>query len=50
MINKNNKTIISNGTIITPFQLLEDKVISIEKGKIVAIGDKKIYLSLQKQK
>ena len=41
MINKNNKTIISNGTIITPFQLLEDKVISIEKGKIIAIEDKK---------
>ncbi|HJX01609.1 MAG TPA: N-acetylglucosamine-6-phosphate deacetylase [Candidatus Humimicrobiaceae bacterium] len=41
MINKNNKTIISNGTIITPFQLFEDKVISIEKGKIIDIEDKK---------
>ena len=41
MINKNKKTIIINGTIITPLQLLEDKVISIEKGKITGIGDKK---------
>ena len=41
MINKNNKTIISNGTIITPFQLFEDKVVSIEKGKIIAVEDKK---------
>jgi N-acetylglucosamine-6-phosphate deacetylase len=41
MIDKDKKTIISNGTIITPFQLLEDKVISIEKGKIIAIENKK---------
>ncbi|MBA7579928.1 N-acetylglucosamine-6-phosphate deacetylase [subsurface metagenome] len=40
MIDKNKKTIISNGTIITPFQLLEDNVISIEKGKIIAIENK----------
>jgi len=40
MNDKNKKTIISNGTIITPFQLLEDKVIFIQKGKIIAIENK----------
>jgi N-acetylglucosamine-6-phosphate deacetylase len=30
-----------HGTIITPFQLLEDRIIIIEKGKIMAITDKK---------
>lgn len=39
MVNK--KTAISNGIIVTPFQILEDKVIYIENGKIIAIGDKK---------
>jgi len=41
MTDKNKKIIVLNGTVITPFQLLEDKVISIGKGKIIAIGDKK---------
>lgn len=40
MINKRNKTIILNGTIVTPFQSLEDKVISMEEGKIIAVGEK----------
>ncbi|MCJ7473001.1 MAG: N-acetylglucosamine-6-phosphate deacetylase [Actinobacteria bacterium] len=40
MIDKDKKTIILNGTIITPFQILEDKVISIEEGKIRALKDK----------
>jgi len=37
MIDKNKKTIISNGTIITPFQLLEGRVIFIQSGRITAI-------------
>lgn len=37
MIDKNKKTIISNGTIITPFQLLEGRVIFIQNGRITAI-------------
>jgi len=41
MTDKDKKTIISGGTIITPFQILEDKVISIQKGKIIAIENKK---------
>ena len=40
MIDKNKNIIISNGTIITPFQLLEGKVISIENGKITAIENR----------
>lgn len=42
MIKKDKKTIISNGTIITPFQSLENKAISIEKGKITAIKERKV--------
>ena len=42
MIDKNKKTIILNGTIITPFQSLENKAISIEKGKITAIKERKV--------
>lgn len=41
MINKDKKIIILNGTIITPFQLLNDKVIYIKKGKIITIENKK---------
>ena len=41
MINQNKRTLISHGTIITPFQLLEDRIIIVEKGKIIAITDKK---------
>ena len=41
MINQNKRTLISHGTIITPFQLLEDRAIIIEKGKIIDITDKK---------
>ena len=41
MTDENKKIIILNGTVITPFQLLEDKVIYIRKGKIIATGDKK---------
>ena len=37
-----------HGTIITPFQLLEDRIIIIEKGKIIAITDKKEDLSILK--
>ena len=37
-----------HGTIITPFQLLEDRIIIIEKGKIIAITDKKEDLALLK--
>jgi len=37
MINKNNRLIIINGTIITPFQLINGKAIIIEKGKILEI-------------
>jgi N-acetylglucosamine-6-phosphate deacetylase len=40
MINK-NKTIILSGTIITPFQMLKDKTICIEEGKISSIKDRK---------
>jgi N-acetylglucosamine-6-phosphate deacetylase len=40
MIDKDKMTVISNGTIITPFQLLEDKVIYIKKGRIISIEDK----------
>jgi len=40
MINKDKKTIILNGTIITPFQLLKDKIIFTRKGKIVSIENK----------
>lgn len=41
MINKDKKIIILNGTIITPFQLLNDKVIYIKNGKIITIENKK---------
>jgi len=37
-----------HGIIITPFQLLEDRIIIIEKGKIIAITDKKEDLALLK--
>jgi len=37
-----------HGTIITPFQLLEDRMIIIEKGKIIAITDKKEDLAFLK--
>lgn len=37
-----------HGTIVTPFQLLEDRIIIIEKGKIIAITDKKEDLTLLK--
>jgi N-acetylglucosamine-6-phosphate deacetylase len=37
-----------HGTIITPFQLLEDRIIIIEKGKIIAITDKKEDFALLK--
>lgn len=37
-----------HGTIITPFQLLEDRIIIIEKGKIIAITDKKEDLAILK--
>jgi N-acetylglucosamine-6-phosphate deacetylase len=37
-----------HGTIVTPFQLLEDRIIIIEKGKIMAITDKKEDLALLK--
>jgi len=36
------------GTIITPFRLLEDRIIIIEKGKIIAITDKKEDLTILK--
>lgn len=41
MIDKDKNTVISGGTIITPFQILKDKVIFIRKGKIIAIKNKK---------
>ncbi|MBE3092688.1 MAG: N-acetylglucosamine-6-phosphate deacetylase [Chloroflexi bacterium] len=37
-----------HGTIVTPFQLLEDRIIIIEKGKIIAITDKKEDLAILK--
>ena len=37
-----------HGTIVTPFQLLEDRIIIIEKGKIIAITDKKKDLAILK--
>lgn len=37
-----------HGTIITPFQLLEDRIIIIEKGKIIAITDKKEGIAILK--
>ena len=40
MIDKDKMTVISNGTIITPFQLLEDKVVFIKNGRIISIEDK----------
>ncbi len=48
MINQDHKTVILNGTIITPFQLLQDKMVMIEKGKIVTITDSKKNLSTLK--
>jgi len=42
MIKKDKKTIISNGTIITPFQLLEGRVIFIQSGRITAIKERKV--------
>jgi N-acetylglucosamine-6-phosphate deacetylase len=39
MINQEYKTVILSGTIVTPFQLLQDKMVIIEKGKIVTITD-----------
>src|SRR5680860_335121 len=40
MINKNKRSIIINGTIITPFHLVSDKTIIVEKGKIKGIVNK----------
>ena len=40
MINKNKRTIIINGTIITPFYLVSGKAIIVEKGKILEIKNK----------
>ena len=37
-----------HGTIVTPFQLLEDRIIIIEKGKIIAITDRKEDLAILK--
>ncbi|MBE3091704.1 MAG: N-acetylglucosamine-6-phosphate deacetylase [Candidatus Atribacteria bacterium] len=37
-----------HGTIVTPFQLLEDRIIIIEKGKIIAITNKKEDLAILK--
>jgi len=37
MINKNKRIIIINGTIITPFQLINGKAIIVKKGKILEI-------------
>ena len=37
-----------HGTIVTPFQLLEDRIIIIEKGKIIAMTDKKEDLTILK--
>jgi N-acetylglucosamine-6-phosphate deacetylase len=37
-----------HGTIVTPFQLLEDRIIIIEKGKIITITDKKEDLAILK--
>jgi len=48
MINENHKTVILNGTIITPFQLLQDRMVMIEKGKIVTITDPDKNLSTLK--
>ncbi|OGD17584.1 N-acetylglucosamine-6-phosphate deacetylase [Candidatus Atribacteria bacterium RBG_19FT_COMBO_35_14] len=47
-MNQNKRTVILHGTIITPFQLLEDRIIIIEKGKIMAITDKKEDFALLK--
>jgi len=41
MINKDKKTIISNGTLITPFHIHKNKAVSIGEGKIIAIEDNK---------
>lgn len=40
MINKNKRIIITNGTIITPFHLLNGKAIIVEKGRIREIVNK----------
>ena len=40
MINKNKRIIIINGTIITPFHLLNGKAIIVEKGRIKEIVNK----------
>jgi hypothetical protein len=34
VINKDDRTIILNGAIITPFQILKDKAILIRNGKL----------------
>jgi len=37
MISKNKRIIIINGTVVTPFQLINGKAIIVEKGKILEI-------------
>jgi len=48
MISQVHKTVILNGTIITPFQYLQDRMMMIKEGKIVTITDRKEDLSTLK--
>ncbi len=40
-MDSNKKNIILNGTLITPFELVKDRAVVIEDGKIVSVEDKK---------
>jgi N-acetylglucosamine-6-phosphate deacetylase len=48
IINKNMRTVMIHGTIITPFQSFEDGIVMIEKGKIVTVTDINKNLSMLK--
>lgn len=48
VINLNKQTVILNGIIITPFQSLKDGMITIKKGKIITVTDKKENIAIQK--
>jgi len=40
-MDSNKKNIILTGTLITPFELVKDRAVVIEDGKIVSVGDRK---------
>ncbi len=48
MIKRNRKKLVLRGTIMTPFQSLEDGLLVIENGRIVSVTDNKEDLSMLK--